>query len=266
MTATRPKPSPWTQWWVLTRRIIAPTLRNGELLIAIAVPVVFTVSYYVPLRNVMAPYIGGMSSYAQFLMPLITVTAIFFVSMSAALRSATDIGQGINRRFRSMPIGAMTPLSARMSANVFRCAIALMTAVVCGHVIGFRFYGGVGRTIGFCALGMMIGVTLAFVGDLIGTVSKNLDAIPYLYLLPQLTLGLLSVGLQPVELFPGWIQPFVGHQPISAFIYALRVLAGDTTDAAGSPSVKVIGAALLWMLGAAVIAVALYRVVIRRQT
>ncbi len=215
----------------------------------------------------MAPYIGGMSSYAQFLMPLITVTAIFFVSMSAALRSATDIGQGINRRFRSMPIGAMTPLSARMSANVFRCAIALTTAVGCGHVIGFRFCGGVARTIGFCALGMMIGVTLAFVGDLIGTVSKNLDAIPYLYSPPAVDLGPAIGRVATSRTVPG--VDFSRSFAINRFRHSsTRSACSPATPPTlpGRPSVKVIGAALLWMLGAVIIVVPLYWVVIRRQT
>jgi ABC-2 type transport system permease protein len=46
-------------------------------------------------------------------------------------------------------------------------------------------------------------------------------------LLPQMILGLLSVGVQPAELFPQWIQPIVRNQPTSQWVYALRALAGD---------------------------------------
>ena len=49
-------------------------------------------------------------------------------------------------------------------------------------------------------------------------------------MVPQLIFGLLSVGIQPAERFPDWIQPIVRNQPISQFVYALRALAGDTTD------------------------------------
>ena len=52
-------------------------------------------------------------------------------------------------------------------------------------------------------------------------------------MLPQLIFGLLSVGIQPADQFPEWIQPIVRNQPISQCVYALRALAGDTTDAAG---------------------------------
>src|ERR1700687_3643893 len=42
LTAARPKPSTLGQWWVLTIRLVAPTLRNGEVLTAVVASVVFT--------------------------------------------------------------------------------------------------------------------------------------------------------------------------------------------------------------------------------
>ncbi len=56
-------------------------------------------------------------------------------------------------------------------------------------------------------------------------------------MMPQLIFGLVSVGIQPAEQFPGWIQPIVRNQPVSQFIYAMRALAGDTTRrGSGSPT------------------------------
>ena len=60
----RPKPSTVRQWWALSIRAIAPTLRNGELLMAMSLSGVFTVSLYLPLKNLMAVAVQG--SYAQF--------------------------------------------------------------------------------------------------------------------------------------------------------------------------------------------------------
>ena len=72
--------------------------------------------------------------------------------------------------------------------------------------------------------------------DLIGTVAKNPEATTPLLMVPQLIFGLLSVGIQPAERFPEWIQPIVRNQPISQFVYALRALAGDTTTRPPSPT------------------------------
>ena len=84
-------------------------------------------------------------------------------------------------------------------------------------------------TLGFCALALLIGAALSLVGDLVGAANKNPEATLPIMLVPQVVFGLLSVGLQPVERFPEWIQPFVRNQPMSQFVYALRALAGDST-------------------------------------
>ena len=235
--AVRPRPSALQQWWVLTVRSIAPSLRNGELATAVAASVIFTAGFYIPLKELMGAATHGISSsYAQFMTPLIALQAISFASISGAFKAATDAAQGINRRFGSMPIATLTPTAARMSANLYRCVVGLTIALICGYVIGFRFYRGPGYIVAFCLLVLLVGGALSLLFDLIGTKSQSPEATTPLLMLPQLILGLLSVGIQPAELFPEWIQPIVRNQPISQFVYALRALAGDTTDVAVSPT------------------------------
>ena len=100
--------------------------------------------------------------------------------------------------------------------------------LICGHVIGFRFHRGPADIIGFCLLVVVVGIVLSLLADLIGTKSRSPETTTPLLMLPQLIFGLLSVGIQPAERFPEWIQPVVRNQPISQFIYALRALAGET--------------------------------------
>ncbi len=253
------------QWWVLTTRMIAPTLANGEFATQVAGSIVFTAGFYLPLKTIMGAT-QPMSSYGQYLTPLIVVQAIWFAAVAAAFRSATDAVQGINRRFRAMPMRALTPLAARMTASMYRCVIALVVSLVCGHIIGFRFHGKLWHTIGFIALALLIGAALALLGDFIGAATRNPEATAPLLLVPQVTLGLASVGLQPTERFPGWIQPFVRDQPLSQFLNALRALAGDSTPAAPVVSWSVIGPALAWLFGGIVIFIWLHARVSARRS
>ena len=57
-----PRPTMRAQWWVLTTRFIAPTLRNGELITAIGASVAFTVGFYIPFSIAWSHYVGGPSS------------------------------------------------------------------------------------------------------------------------------------------------------------------------------------------------------------
>jgi ABC-2 type transport system permease protein len=263
-SADRPGTSAIAQWWVLTVRVITPTLRNGEVFTQIATSIMFTVGYYIPLKKIMGAFVVGMS-YGQYLMPLIALQAVAFAAVSAAFRSASDSVEGINTRFKAMAIGTLTPLASRMSASMYRCVIALVTALVCGYVIGFRFHGGWLHAAGFCALMLSIGAALSLLGDLIGVANENPEATVPVMLVPQLFFGLLSVGLQPVERFPEWIRPFARNQPVSQFVEALRALAGDSASSPGSVTWSSVGPALAWVTALIAVCLPLHAIVSARR-
>ena len=169
LTTHRAAPATVQQWWVLTSRLIAPSLRNGEVAVGIVTSVVATAGFYIPLNRLMDGPDLPTSSYAQYLLPLITLQAIAFASVTTAYRAATDSVQGLNRRLKSLPIASLTPLVARISASFYRCAIALAVALVCGYVIGFRFHRGPLDIVAFCLLALLTGLALSFIGDVIGT-------------------------------------------------------------------------------------------------
>ncbi len=56
IAAVRPATSTVQQWWVLTVRLITPTLRNGEVLTQVAASIMFTVSFYIPLKHIMGAF------------------------------------------------------------------------------------------------------------------------------------------------------------------------------------------------------------------
>ena len=266
LTATQPIPSGVQQWWVLTNRLIAPTLRNGEVAVGVVVSVAATASLYIPLNRLMKGPDLGMSSYAQFLVPLIVLQAIAFASISTAFRAATDSVQGINRRFQSLPIPSLMPLAARITASVYRCLIGLVVALLCGFVIGFRFHRGPLYAAAFCLLTLLTGLALAILGDTLGTKSRDPAATAQWLLLPQLIFGFLSVGIQPLQRFPEWLQPIVDNQPISRLVYALRALAGDSGDGVPPVTWSVIGPALAWVFGIMAVTLSWAVIIYRRRT
>jgi ABC-2 type transport system permease protein len=266
LTTNRAAPATVQQWWVLTSRLIAPSLRNGEVALGIVTSVVATAGFYIPLNRLMDGPDLPTSSYAQYLLPLITLQAIAFASVTTAFRAATDSVQGLNRRLKALPIASLTPLAARISASFYRCVIALVVAVVCGYVIGFRFHRGPLDIVAFCLLALFTGLALSFIGDVIGTNSRNPAATTQWLLLPQMIFGYLSVGIQPVQRFPEWIQPIVRNQPISQIVNALQALAGDSSPGTAPVTWSVIGPALAWIVGLIALTIPWAVVVYRRRT
>ncbi|WP_024806387.1 ABC transporter permease [Nocardia sp. BMG51109] len=241
-----PRRSAVRQCWVLALRLVRPSLRNGDVLTALLSPAVFTVGFYVPLNRVMGFAGHGLTSYAQFLMPMIVMQAVSFCATAAAFRSATDARDGLDTRFATMPMPSAAPLAARTVAVLYRVLLSLVSALVCGHAIGFRFYGNWWQTAGFLVFALLLGLMLGQAGDLLGALSKSPEATTQALVLPQLILGMVSTGFAPADQFPPWIRGFARAQPVSRFVDTLRVLAGDRSGRAGAVNWASAGPGLGW--------------------
>lgn len=242
-----PRPSGFQQWLALTGRIVRVMATKGELLVAIVFPLIFTLSFYLPLKFVMQ--FRGLD-YAQFVMPIIVLQSMGFSAMAAAQRSAAEAMTGISTRLQTMPVAALAPLAARTTSACIRSLIALFAAFGYGYMIGFRFFGFI-QAIEFVVFAMAVGTVLGLGADALGTLSKNPAAVSQAITLPYLILGMLSTGFSPADSFPQWVRPFVRNQPISHFSYVLRDLA------AGGVSFEVLWPAMAWLSGLTVVLVPL---------
>ncbi|RDI46168.1 ABC transporter permease [Nocardia mexicana] len=228
----------WLQWSALSGRNIRTTLREGDVVLAFAAPLVFFVCFYVPLRRSMEA--SGVD-YAQYLLPLIVVFAMFFTSMFAGDRAAREVTGGMATRLRSMPVPPWIPVTARISANLVRALAALAGALVIGTIFGFRFHSA-GAALVFVLIVLGFGAALVIATDALGTVTRNSELSGTVLFGPQLLLVMTSTGFVPVQGFPGWIQPYVRNQPVSQVTDALRGLADGRY-------VSELGVAALWIVG-----------------
>ncbi|MHC3002780.1 ABC transporter permease [Gordonia sp. GN26] len=236
------------QWTTMTDRGVRSAWAEGEFAVAVVMPLVFALGFYLPLRLVMAD--RGID-YAQFLMPIIVLQAVAFTAMAAAQRATLDKLRGMNRRLASMPVRALVPLSARMTVSLIRSVVSITAALVFGALLGFSFDGGLLDTLAFVGFALAVAVVLAIGADSLGLIARNPEATSQLLLLPQLVLGLLSTGFVPESGFPEWAQPFARNQPISHFAATMRELAD------GNPTMSTALPALLWLGALAVVFVAL---------
>ncbi|EID72837.1 ABC transporter transmembrane protein [Rhodococcus opacus RKJ300 = JCM 13270] len=221
---------------------------NGGLAVALVAPLVFTVGFYLPLKFVMQ--LQGID-YAQFLMPIIVLQAMAFTAISAAQISATEAITGLTDRLQTMPVAALAPLAARMTAGLVRSLVSLVAALGYGYAIGFRFSAGPQQALLFCLVALAVSTTLALGADAIGSLSKSPEATSQALTLPMLIFGMLSCGFVPETGFPEWVRPFVRNQPISQFSFAMRDMAADGVQ----PSV--LWPALSWIVGLSIVFVPL---------
>ncbi|MGX1807195.1 ABC transporter permease [Nocardia sp. NPDC055321] len=212
---------PGRQWAALSERSIRAALREGDLVLAFTAPLIFFVCFHVPLHKSMA---AAGFDYAQYLLPLIVVHAMFFGSMFAGDRAAREVAGGMGTRLRALPVRAWVPPAARMSANLVRAVVGLCGALVMGTLFGFRFHGA-GPTVVFVGLALGFGVAMMLATDALGIATANPQLGATVLFVPQLLLIMISTGLVRAEGFPGWVQPFVRNQPVSQLADTLRGLA-----------------------------------------
>lgn len=236
----RPELSPIGQWLALTGRNVRGMWTTGQLFIAVLAPAIFTIGFYLPLRFVMK--FQGID-YAQYVMAIIVLQAMAFTAISAAGKAALEAVNGMDARFQTMPIFSGVPLASRMSASFVHCVVSLIAALIYGHIIGFRFSGGLVNVAAFVGMSLAFAMTLSLAGDLIGTLSKSPEVTSQALTLPQLILGMFSAGFIPVEQFPEWSQAFVRNQPISQFAISMRAIAD------GTATLHLMMPAILWSVG-----------------
>ncbi|ETA04621.1 ABC transporter [Gordonia alkanivorans CGMCC 6845] len=217
---------PVQQWWALTGRGISKVFRNGEVIFAFISPMFLAVCFYLPLRSIMNATPG--MNYGQFLMPIIILQSVSFAASSAAMRAAFDGAQGINTRFRVMPMPTAVPMLARTATNAMLLAISLCCGAVACLVIGWRPEGGVTGTVALVGLTALVGLMFALLADGIGLIAGSPERTSQAMALPTLILGMMSTGFVPITQFPEWIQPFVRNQPISQLTTAMRAFDSGT--------------------------------------
>lgn len=230
----------------LTERLVRLALRDFDLLIAVAAPVLTLLGLNAALRYVIDT---GTMSYADYVLPAIIVQAMLLGAVTTADRAAWEQASGFTVRLRTQPIWVLAPLTARMLYCLIRGTLALAGAVAAAHLLGFRLHGGPASTVAFVVFPLILTLALSLGADATGTRLQKPGA-GQLLMIPQLILVLVSTGLAPADSFPDWIQPFVQHQPVSQITTTLRALSAGAATGSDVIVTAAWCAGLLVILGA----------------
>ncbi|WP_322861319.1 ABC transporter permease [Mycobacterium europaeum] len=228
----------------LTERSLMSSARDGGLVFEILSPVAYLAGFSVALHGLVNT---GSTSYPQYLLPAVVVQSVVFVALLTADRAARDQLHGMAKRLGTLPIAAAVPVTARMTATLLRGALALSVSIGAGYAFGFRMTGGLGYSVAFILVAMLLCLAVALGADALGSTASSVEGASYLLFVPQLLLFMLSTGIAPEKTFPGWLRPYVRNQPVSQISESLRGLATGHVVAAN------MAATLAWCLGMAVI-------------
>ena len=187
---------------------------------------------------------GSTDDYLQFLLPGMLVQTVLFTCVYSGVSLNTDMTKGVVDRFRSLPIWRPAPLVGAVVGDCVRYLIAATVVVALGLVMGFEAKAGIGGILASIALVIVFSFGLSWVFTIVGLVMRAPNAVMntgFMALFPLIFLS--NIFVEPKTL-PGWLEAFVGVNPISLLTTAVRGLMAGTASAGDVVLVLAIAAAL----------------------
>lgn len=192
-----------------------------QLLDVIAIPIIFTLMFTYLFGGALA---GSTSEYLQFLLPGTLVMTVVLVTMYAGVGLNTDITTGVFDRFRSMSIWRPAPIVGALLGDVGRYLLASTLVILLGLVLGFRPSGGVIGVLLTVALVLVFAFSLSWIWTVLGLIMRTPSAVMSVGTVVLFPLTLASNVFVNPQTMPGWLQAFVGINPVAHLVTAARSL------------------------------------------
>ncbi|GCD94157.1 ABC transporter permease [Embleya hyalina] len=215
------------------RHLIHLRRSPGRLVLVTMTPLVMLVAVGYLFRNSMN--VPGGVPYEDFILAGIAVQVGLSGVGPTAIGVALDLRHGLVDRFRSLPIAPSAVLIGRTLADLFVGAVSLTAVSLVGLAVGWRPHEGVLRTAAGFAVLLAFIYTMLWLGILLGTTQKNVEAIDGTGALVLVVFSFLSNAYVGVNGLPEWLRPVAQWNPVTAVITTCRRLWGnDPSGAAGS--------------------------------
>lgn len=174
---------------------------------------------------------GSTGEYLQFILPGVLVQAVLFTTVYSGVTINTDMTKGVVDRFRTLPVWSPAPLVGAATGDLVRYVVASTVTILIGLLLGFEAGGGVAGVLGAVLLIVVFSSGLAWVFTTLGLVMRSPSAVMntgFMALFPLIFLS--NIFVDPATL-PGPLEAFVGINPVSHLVTAVRGLMGGQTDA-----------------------------------
>ncbi len=175
---------------------------------------------------------GSTDEYLQFLLPGVLVQSVLFTAVYSGVSLNTDVTKGVVDRFRSLPLWRPAPLVGAVVGDSVRYVIASTVVMVLGVIMGFEAAGGIGGVLAAVALIVVFSFGLSWVFTVVGLVMRAPNAVMNAGFMALFPLVFLSNIFVEPETLPGWLEWFVGVNPISHLVSAARGFMQGNVDGA----------------------------------
>jgi ABC-2 type transport system permease protein len=234
---------------VLAKRQFAHIRQIPEKLFDVTLqPLMFVLLFSFVFGGVIAVP-GG--DYKDYLIGGILVQTLAFGMMGPGVSLATDLGEGIIDRFRSLPMSRPAYLLGHLSAEFAASVLAVTIMVLTGFIIGWGIESSPLEAIGGFALIGLLAISMLWLGTLIGVIARSPDVVQGIAFTTIFPLTFVANTFVPVGGLPEGLRQFAEYNPVSAWAAAVRTLFGNPTaipDGSAWPLEHSVVASVAWCL------------------
>lgn len=228
-----------------TNRLLTRWAREYITVIgAIVLPILFMVVLNIVLGNL--AYVVTHDSGLYSIVPLIALGAAITGSTFVAIDLMRERSFGLLARLWVLPVHRASGLISRILANAIRTLVTTLVMLGTGVVLGFRFRQGLIPSLMWISVPVILGIAIAAMVTTVALYTAQTVVVEGVELVQAIAI-FFSTGLVPLNSYPGWIQPFVAHQPVSYAIAAMRGFA------MGGPVLSPMIGMLVWTAGICVV-------------
>lgn len=182
-------------------------------------PILFMVVLNIVLGNL--AYVVTHDSGLYSIVPLIALGAAITGSTFVAIDLMRERSFGLLARLWVLPVHRASGLISRILANAIRTLVTTLVMLGTGVVLGFRFRQGLIPSLMWISVPVILGIAIAAMVTTVALYTAQTVVVEGVELVQAIAI-FFSTGLVPLNSYPGWIQPFVAHQPVSYAIAAMR--------------------------------------------
>jgi ABC-2 type transport system permease protein len=232
-----------TFWW---RAMLKIKHVPEQLFDVTMFPVMFLLMFTYLFGGALA---GSTGAYLQDVLPGILAMTVAMITMYTGLTLNRDIQKGVHDRFRSLPIWRPATLVGPLLADGVRYSLASAVILVLGFVLGFRPEAGVGGVVAAVALLLVFSFSLSWIWTVLGIVMRSENALMGVSMMVLFPLTFVSNVFVPPETLPSVLQSFVGVNPITILVTAMRGLVHGQAVGGEIGTVLAISAGLVAVFG-----------------
>ena len=220
----------WYQTMGFASRALKHMRREPEQFSDVLIqPVLFTVMFGFIFGGAIS---GDVANYLPIMVPGILAMTCLTACMATGVQLREDMDSGIFDRFRTLPVARIAPLAGPMVADLLRYGIAATVTFLAGIAMGYRPEGGFVGVAAAVVLVVITGWSLSWAFAYVGTIVRSAQGVQGISMMILFPLTFLSNAFVPVDSMPGWLQWFVGINPISHVVSGVRDLANSATFSA----------------------------------